>query len=109
MPSSDYSLVRQAIVDKAQVIAVYRGHRREMCPHVIGQKGTREQGLFCQFGGTSESAGLVTSDSPKWRCVFIDELSDVSVRSGQWHTIDTHSQQQTCVDLVDVEVDWTTP
>ncbi len=109
MLSSNYSLVRQAIIDKAQVIAVYKGHRREMSPHVIGRKGTREQALFCQFGGTSESAGLVTADSPKWRCVFIDELSDVSVRSGQWYTIDMHSQAQTCVDLVDVEIDWATP
>ena len=108
MPSSSYSLVRQAIIDKAQVIAVYKGHRREMCPHVIGRKGAREQALFCQFGGSSESAGLVTPDSPKWRCIFIDELSDVSTGPGQWYTIDTHSQPQTCVDLVDVEVDWAT-
>ena len=108
MSSSNYNLVSQAIINKAQVIAVYHGHRREMCPHVIGLKGIREQALFCQFGGSSESAGIVTPDSRKWRCIFIDELSDLSIRPGRWYTIDTHSQLQTCVDVVDVEVDWTT-
>lgn len=109
MPLSNYDLIRQAIIDKDQVIAIYQGHEREMCPHAIGLKDDREQALFCQFGGYSGSAGEVTPDSLLWRCLFIDELSDVSIRSGPWYTIDRHTQRQTCVDTVDVEVDWLTP
>ncbi len=109
MPSSNYELIRQAIIAKKQVIAVYQGHEREMCPHVIGLKDDKEQALFCQFGGCSGSAGAITPDSRLWRCLFIDELSDVSIRQGQWYTIDTHTQRQNCVDVVDVEMDWTTP
>ena len=43
MPSDTYNLIRQAILDKQQVIADYGGQRREMCPHAIGTKNGREQ------------------------------------------------------------------
>ena len=50
---SIYDLVRQAVLNKDIVVATYQGHRREMCPHVLGTKDRRRQGLFYQFGGTS--------------------------------------------------------
>jgi len=37
MPSV-YSLLYQAIEEKKQVIAMYDGYLREMCPHVLGSK-----------------------------------------------------------------------
>lgn len=43
-------------------------------------------------------------DGGEWRCLAIDGLSDVSVRSGEWHTGTSHSQPNTCIDEVDVEV-----
>lgn len=99
-----YQMVRQAIIDKKQVIATYHGHPREMCPHVIGWKGGRAQALFYQFAGAS-SSGLGPDGSPgNWRCLFLDELSNVTVRTGAWHTAPNHSRPQTCVDDIDVEV-----
>ena len=103
MPADVYSLVRQAILDKQQVVATYRGHRREMCPHVIGTKTGRMQALFYQFGGTSNSGLGPAGSGDNWRCIPIARLSDVSVRPGPWHTAPTHSQEQTCVDVIDVE------
>jgi hypothetical protein len=96
-----YSIVRQAILDKDQIVATYQGHRRELCPHVIGTKGGRRQALFFQFAGSS-SSGLPPGG--EWRCMPIDGLGDVTSRSGQWHT-GAHTRPQTCVDDVDVEVD----
>jgi hypothetical protein len=96
-----YSVVRQAVVDKNQIVGIYRGHRREMCPHVIGTKGTMRQALFFQFAGAS-SSGLPPGG--EWRCIPIDGLSDVSARPGEWHTGPGHSRPQTCVGHVDVEV-----
>ena len=96
-----YSLIRQAILAKQQVIATYRGHRREMCPHVLGTKGGRRQALFFQFAGGS-SSGLPPGG--EWRCIPVEQLTDVSVRPGRWHTRTGHTQPQTCVDVVDVEV-----
>lgn len=99
-----YALIRQAIVNKQQVIATYNSHRREMCPHVIGTKDGRRQALFYQFGGTSES-GLEPAGSPKnWRCIPIGGLSDVTVQAGAWHTAPNHTRPQTCVDNIDTEV-----
>jgi hypothetical protein len=96
-----YDAVRQAIVEKEQIVATYGGHRREMCPHVIGTKGGRPQALFWQFAGSSGS-GLPLGG--EWRCFPIGGLSDVVRRPGQWHTGGHPRQPQTCVDLVDVEV-----
>jgi hypothetical protein len=33
-----YDLIRQAIIEKKGIAAVYNGQYREMCPHVIGTK-----------------------------------------------------------------------
>jgi hypothetical protein len=99
--SDAYSIVRRAILRKEQVIATYDGHRREMCPHVIGTKYGRRQALFFQFGGSSNS-GLPPDG--EWRCIPIEGLSDVVIRPGPWHSANDNTQLQTCVDVVDVEV-----
>ena len=105
MNSTNYTIIRNAILNRQQVVATYKNHVREMCPHVIGTKNGKEQALFYQFGGTS-SQGAITSDTPKnWRCIPIEGLSNITVRTGSWHTGDNHTQQQTCVDNIDIEVD----
>ena len=55
MNSNTYEIVRKAIIEKKQIVAEYQGHKREMCPHVIGKKYGENQALFYQFGGTSSS------------------------------------------------------
>ena len=80
MPSDTYNLIRQAILDKQQVIAEYLGRRREMCPHAIGTKNGREKAIFLQFGGSSSSGLGQPKDN--WRCIFIDGLTDVSIGEG---------------------------
>ena len=93
-----YDLVRRAIEMRQQVLATYRGYYREMCPHSIGvNKLGEQQALFYQFAGDSGS-GLGPPGSPdKWRCLRIDELSDVALRDGEWHTAPGHTRPQTCV------------
>ncbi len=104
MPNT-YQIVRQAIIDKRQVVADHDGHRREMCPHAIGRKRGRQQALFYQFGGGSESGLDTTPNSPdNWRCIPIEGLSNVSTQSGDWHSAPNHSRPQTCIDEIDVEV-----
>ena len=66
----------------------------------MGTKGPakRQQALFYQFDGHS-SSGLGPDGSPgNWRCMFLDELSDVSAEQGEWHTAPNHTRPQTCVD-----------
>jgi hypothetical protein len=102
MPNT-YAVVRQAIIDKHQILATYKGHHREMCPHVIGTKNGRQQALFFQFAGSS-STGLPPGG--EWRCLPIDGLSEVISQPGEWYTGADHSQPQTCVDIVDVEIEY---
>lgn len=101
--SANYSIIRAAILAKQQIVASYKGHQREMCPHVIGTKNGKEQALFYQFGGES-SSGLDPDGSGKnWRCMPIDVLEDVVARAGAWHTAPNHTRKQSCVDEIDVE------
>jgi hypothetical protein len=95
-----YTLVRQALEERRQVHATYAGHRRLLCPHVIGTKAGEPRVLFFQFGGTS-ARGLAPGGA--WRCLPIAGLSDVSVEDGEWHT-KRHSQPQTCIDEIDLAV-----
>jgi hypothetical protein len=102
-----YQMIRQAIIDKDIVVATYHGYVREMCPHVIGMKRGRAQALFYQFSGGSR-IGLEPDGSPSnWRCVIVDELTDVSVRKsmGEWHTASNYSRPQTCVDEIESDVE----
>lgn len=41
--------------------------------------------------------------------MLLDDLSDVSVEDGAWHTAPNHSREQTCVDEIDVEVQFERP
>lgn len=100
----NYEIIRNAIAQKKIIVAEYQGHIREMCPHVIGLKNSREQALFYQFGGTSSSGEIVPNSPKNWRCIPIAGLSNVRSKDGVWHTGVNHSMPQTCVDQIDLEV-----
>ena len=99
-----YSLVRQAIINRQQIIANYQGYRREMCPHVLGRKNGRSMELFYQFGGGSSNGLGRDGSGENWRCIPVSGLSDIVIRDGKWHTAPTHSRRQTCIEIIDVEV-----
>jgi hypothetical protein len=95
-----YALVRGAIEGRRQVEAVYGGHRRRMCPHVIGTRAGSPRALFFQFAGSS-GRGLPPGGG--WRCLPLDGLTEVSVHDGPWHTR-AHSEPQGCIEVVDLEI-----
>jgi hypothetical protein len=101
------TMIRGAILNKNIIIASYHGHIREMCPHVIGKKNGHAQALFYQFAGES-SSGLQFDGSPaNWRCLRVDELSDVSIKesAGAWHTALNYSAAaQKCVGEIEAMV-----
>jgi len=99
-----FDMIREAIEKKRIVIATYHRHRRMMCPHVLGTKNGRAQALFYQFGGTSSSQLGPPGSSENWRCIPINGLTDVEVVDGDWHTGNRHTQPQTCVGHIVVEV-----
>jgi len=95
-------IIVEAIGKKLVVTATYQGYQRIMCPHVIGYKAGILNALFFQFAGGSKS-GLPPGG--QWRCVHVDELSNVSAAPGDWHIGPDHSRPQTCVDLDNIIVE----
>jgi hypothetical protein len=98
--SDTYDLVRRAIAERKRVHAVYHGHPRHMCPHVIGTRNGEARALFFQFGGSSQR-GLPPGGD--WRCLPLSGLTEIALYDGRWRT-KAHSQPQSCIDEVDLEV-----
>jgi hypothetical protein len=99
MPSSTYTLFRNAILAEQQVVCIYDGRPRELCPHIIGtNKDGEEAVLAWQFGG--ESSGKL----PQWRCLKIANVSDARARNGRWHEGGSHKRTQRCVTKIDHDI-----
>ena len=99
MPSTTYTLFRNAILGEKQVVCRYGGRIRELCPHIIGiNKRGEEVVLARQFGG--ESSGPL----PQWRCLKLAGVSDARAREGRWHEGGSHQTTQTCVSTIDLDI-----
>ena len=96
-----YDVIRRAILARKPISFDYKGHRRLACPHVIGTKNGLEKTLTYQYGGGS-SSGLPPGG--EWRCLFLSDAFNVQIIEGGWYTGMSHSQPQTCVDEIDVQV-----
>ena len=99
------ALIRNAILERKIVRAIYQGLYCEMCPHLIGKRNNKDCVLCYQFGGQSGSR-LIQPDGSidNWRCIDLEELSDVTIEDGAWHTAPYDSSLVACVDYVDAVV-----
>ena len=106
-PSGTYRLFARAMAQRKQIHCSYHGCRRELCPIVLGHKkdGT-EAALTFQFAGESETP---LPPGGAWRCLMLAEVSDVELHDGPWHAGSSHRQPQTCVDIVDLDVNPSSP
>ena len=100
-----YELLRYAATRKQPVAATYDGQPRLLCPHIGGRKSGRLHVLCYQFGGSSNSAERLDSEGKGvWRCLAVEKLSQVELRTGAWYT-EPRSQKQTRIDEVDFDTD----
>ena len=98
--------LRAAIIQRRPIAAFYRGHKRLLCPHLLGwNKHRRLQVLCYQYGGDSESGLKPAGASDNWRCLAVENLSDVELLDGPWQTAENHSRPQNCIDEVELDVD----
>ena len=104
--SETYALFERAMRTRKQVVCVYGGHRRGLCPVVLGHSHGHEKVLTYQFGGGSKS-GLPRGG--EWRCLFVANVSDVELRDGPWLVGSSHTQPQGCVEVVDLDVNPASP
>jgi hypothetical protein len=99
MPSSNYTLFRNAILAEQEVTCLYEGRRRELCPHIIGANRNGEEVVLAwQFAG--ESSGPL----PQWRCLRIANVRNARARTGPWHEGGTHRSTQSCVSDIDLDI-----
>lgn len=105
-PSQTYRSFEQAMAERKQIVCVYDGYHRELCPIILGHSSGEETALTFQFGGESKS-GLPRGG--EWKCLRLAEVRDVQLRDGTWHAGARHSQKQTCVEIVDLDVNPKSP
>jgi predicted DNA-binding transcriptional regulator YafY len=101
MPSATYRLIREAIENERQITCSYRGHHRELCPHILGRTGGDEMLLAWQFGGGTSS---VLPPGGEWRCLKVADIRDAAARDGRWHAGSSHQTAQTCVQEIDLDI-----
>ena len=107
MPSTTYGLFLAAMRTKKQIVCVYQGHRRELCPILLGRTGLEEKSLVFQFAGdTSEGAIPPPGD---WKCLRLAEVRDPVLRDGPWHAGSDHSTAQHCLKMVEYDVNPDSP
>jgi hypothetical protein len=101
-----HARLRVAIINRRPVAALYRGHRRLLCPHLLGWNKHRRRHVLCyQYGGDSERGLKSAGASDNWRCLAVENLSEVELLDGPWQTAENHSRPQTCIDEVELDVD----
>ncbi|MBL8544883.1 MAG: hypothetical protein JNL81_00370 [Hyphomonadaceae bacterium] len=106
MTSATYKLFEQALRTRKQIACMYGGHRRELCPVILGHSGGEEKALTYQVGGASGS-GLPPGG--EWRCLFLSKVSFARLHEGEWKSGDRHAQPQGCVEVVDLDANPESP
>jgi hypothetical protein len=104
--SANYDLFEQAMHTRRQIVCMYAGHPRELCPVILGHSQGQEKALTYQIGGTSESGLPQTGE---WRCLFLSKVRDAQLRDGPWLVGSGHTQPQGCVQIVDLDVNPSSP
>ncbi|WP_257164600.1 hypothetical protein [Bradyrhizobium sp. SRS-191] len=106
MASPTYDLIIRAMITRQQVLCLYRGHARAICPIILGHRAGRERVLAFQFAGGA-SRGL--QPGGQWKCFDVAGMSELELREGRWHSGPRHSQSQSCVAQVDLDVNPDSP
>jgi hypothetical protein len=101
MPSDAYRLIHRALRRREQLTFSYQGLSREGCPVILGYAADGREVLFAyQFAGSTSGK----SKLPQWRCFYLQNIRDLRSRTGAWLEGTSHTQAQSCVHFVDVDV-----
>jgi len=104
--SVNYILFEQAMRLRKQIVCVYLGLPRELCPVILGHSQGQEKALTYQVGGKS-SSGLPPAG--EWRCLFLSKVNDAKLRDGPWRVGPSHTRPQGCVQTVDLDINPSSP
>lgn len=107
MPSATYELFLRAMRERMQITCVYQGHRREVCPILLGRTGLEEISLAFQFAGDTSDGQIPPPGD--WKCLRLSDVRDAALRPGPWRSGDGHSSDQTCMKMVEYDVNPLSP
>ena len=66
---------------------------------------SQADGMCYQFGGSSNTVEPLASEGRGvWRCLAVEKLSQVELRTGPWRT-EPRAERQTSIDAVDFDID----
>lgn len=106
MASATYRLLREAMTKRRQVVCLYDGWRREICPIILGHSKGEEMVLAFQFAGLSGS-GLPPGG--QWKCFRVAKMQELQQRDGRWYAGKEHRYAQSCVEEVELDVNPESP
>jgi hypothetical protein len=72
----------------------------------LGHTKGQERTLAYQFAGESSSR---LSAAGEWKCLVVAEMTNIELRDGKWHSGAQHGERQTCVEVVDFDVNPNSP
>jgi len=98
--SADYQLLRAALLARQSCFAVYDGHERYFCPHIIGTKQGAEQVLCWQYAGGSSTP---LPPGGQWKCLTVSKMLGLMTTQDAWHDGEPGrtGRPSFCVDFVD--------
>ena len=103
MGRTRYEIVREALLGRRTLVAVYDGLHRELCPWALGTKDGRERGLFYQRAGMTSHGPVVPGSPNNWRCMDLDRLEILEVVDRPWEGPTGHRRASGCLDVIDVD------
>jgi hypothetical protein len=94
------------VESRRPISAAYHDRPRLFCPHRLGRNSKGERRVLCyQYGGESESGLGPPGSASNWRCIALEELSQVKLLHGPWRTAPNHSRPARCIVDVDIDAD----
>jgi hypothetical protein len=82
-----------ALRQRRPIHVTYHGRQRLVCPHALGWNNTRPLLLAYQIGGDTSTGTLPADPRNRWRCLFIDEINDVTTAepASKWGSADNYN------------------
>lgn len=103
MPSATYTLFRNAILARQQIVCTYDGLRRELCPVIIGHDAEGNEALLAwQFAG--QTSGKPLPSGGAWKCLKLAKVRNAAARDGPWREGGSHLSKQSCVAHIDLDI-----
>lgn len=101
-----WGTLARALEERRPVSAVYHGHERVFCPHVLGWTKLRAKVLAYQVAGTTSTGVLPRAPERCWRSMFVDEVEDAVVTEGRWRSAENYREGRARVgmDFVEIQV-----